>query len=197
MTTPFHGSRIETGTKPFRNMRRREREQLKADATNVIVSSGIIGIGVGVELEAFNRVVTGKAREFVGDPYIMCFQAVMVEVVRHSLMFIGEKPEEGIVYIFDSQPTWQREANEMWIKMIERGFKDQYRLGSVAFKDDKDYIVLQAADHLSYETYRYMRERPIRPAMNRFMSWHQHHGRYFNEEGCRLLVEELRKNGKI
>ncbi len=113
-------------------------------------------------------------------------------------MFIGDDTREDIAYIFDQHPRWQILANELYLKMIQRGMKERYRLGTLTFADNKKCIPLQAADHLAFETYHYMTEPPpFRPAMNRFTSWRQHHGRYFDEAGCLELIDEMKKSGKI
>jgi hypothetical protein len=194
----FHAADVEgRGKGGFRRLSQRERDTLKSDAVKAVVQSGLIGIAAGVIVDDFSKVIVGKAREVVGDPYLLCFQSAVIEVCRRAPMFLGEDANEDIAYIFDQHPRWEKMVNDLWLKMVEQGLKTRYRMGSLAFEDKKKFPPLQAADHLAYETYRYMTERPIRPAMRRFLSWKQHYGRYFNEAACLELVEEMKRAGKI
>lgn len=200
----FHAAAVEgSGSEEFRKLSQQERETLKSDAVNVVVRGGLIGIAAGVILDAFHATILGKAKKVVGDPYLLCFQKVLIEVCRRAPMFLGENTNEDIAYIFDQHPRWQKAANDLWLKMIKQGLKMRYRMGSLTFEDMQRFTPLQAADHFAYETYRYMTEhliapiRPIRPAMCRFLSWKQHYGQYFDKAACLELLKELKKSGKI
>lgn len=196
----FRAADVEgLGSKRFRAITQRERDHLKVDAVNIVVNSGVLGIASAVIMDSYNKFVIGKVREIVGDQYLLCFQHVITEVVNLSRAFLGEDPNEKIAFIFDRHPRWDILAREMYQKMVDKEeWINRYRLGTITFGDKKQFTPLQAADHLAYETYLCMTDpRALRPAMRRFLGWPQHHGRYFDDEGCQSFIQELKNSGKI
>ena len=194
----FHAVDVEgRGSGPFRRLTQTERESLKIDAVNAIVGSGVIGVASGVLLDAYDNLVKGKAHDAIGGPYILCFQHVLLQAAELSKMFLGEDDGEDIAYIFDQHPRLAKLAREIYAKLIEDGKQESYRLGKLTFADKRKFWPLQAADHIAYETRKYMVGERSRPAMNRFMSWRQHHGEYFDQRGISQLLGEMRQNGKL
>lgn len=198
--THFHAEDVEgRGSKEFRKLTWKDREELKTTAVSIVVSSGMFGVGVGVELEPFARLVVADpevSKLIPANPYLFAFNCVLVETIFLADGFIGE-PKEEIAFIFEDHPKWSIHALQMY-NDIKRSPdwppEKRGRLGTPTFEDKKKYKPLQAADHLAYETWRFMegthkKNVPIRPAMNRFRDWPQHHGRYFDE---RLLREFIR-----
>jgi hypothetical protein len=201
----FHAEDVEgRGSKRFRKITQRERDHLKTSAFNIVVNSGMLGVGVAVELEPFSRLVVADpkvCRAIPGNPYMFAFNCVVIETLMLADAFIGESKEK-IAFIFENHPQWSIYAHQMYndFKVSKKWPKEKRdRLGTPAFEDKKEFKPLQAADHLAYETYRYMKNRnaPLRPAMTRFLSWQQHHGRYFDERLLREFIEIQRKDGHI
>jgi len=205
----FHAEDVEgRGSKRFRRLKQRERDDLKTTALNIVVNSGMLGVGVGVELDAFRRLVVNDpavAAVVPANPYMFAFNAVLVETVLMADAFIGES-NESIGFVFEDHPQWSVHALSMYndIKKDPEWPKERRRrLGTPAFDCKEKFKALQAADHLAYETWRYMENKrakknaTLRPAMNRFLSWQQHHGRYFDEHGILEFLRILREDGKL
>jgi len=70
-------------------------------------------------------------------------------------------------------------------------------MGTLTFAEKQEFKPLQAADRLCYESYRHYGDGEQRPQLDRLLSWPQHHGRAFNAEGMPILIEELKRAGKL
>lgn len=196
----FHATDLESGKYPYNRLTETQRSELKASAVNIAINCGIIGVGGGVLTEAYKRLLSpyieqGKVHK---DPYVFLFSDVLLECIQVSHMFLGEDPTEQIGFVFDNHPRWSIEAHEMFIMMQnDEDWPPRNRLGTVAFEDKKHYRPLQAADHIAFETFHYMNSDAPRPAMNRFKSWPQNHGRYYNEQGLQAFIDLCKKDGKF
>jgi hypothetical protein len=196
----FHAADLEgLGSGRFRLITQPEREQLKTDAVNTVVNSGLLGIASAVLMQAYRQFVVGKAKEVIGDQYLLCFQHVIIETAKRAKTFLNEDCHRPIAFIFARQPRWEALARKLYRKMLDKqDWRHRYRLGTIEFADAKECPPLQGADHLAYETYRYMAQPdPPRPAMRRFLSWPQCYGKYFNHAALQDLIEQLRKSGKL
>lgn len=187
-------------------MTQRERDELKSNAVNIVINSGMIGVGVGIEIEPFRRLVIGRpevSKVIPANPYLFAFNSAVIETLFVADIFVGE-PKEPITFIFENHPQWSSFANQMFTDLksdSEWPKEKRDRLGAAAFEDKKRHKPLQAADHIAYETWRYMQNRhlrrPLRPAMRRFLSWNQNHGRYFDENGLIRFIQILKEDGKL
>jgi hypothetical protein len=138
-----------------------------------------------------------KAKEVIGDPYLMCLQHVVIEVSAHAKMFLDEDPKEKIAYVFERNPSWTAKLLDMWNRMVGAGQDKLYRMGTITFGEKKEFIPLQVADRLAFESYKHFVEKERRPVFNRLIDRPQHFGRYFNQEGMDLFVAELKRSGKL
>jgi hypothetical protein len=195
----FHAKVIESRIKRATGDVRRKYESLKIDLVNAVVNSGIIGISSGMVLESYEKFAP-QLKGLIDNPYMLCFQHAIVEAVKRGNSFLGENPKEKIAFIFDQHNMFSITAHELFKESLEdKDLKARYRLGSLTFADKTTYIPLQAADHIAYETYRWMSEpgKQKRPAMRRFGQWGQHNGRYFDDSGFKSFIEQCRKDGKL
>jgi hypothetical protein len=174
----------------------RNRDYLRAASVDLVLRSGVLGIASAVILPEYER-LDKAVRDVMGDPYTLCFQHVITAVAKRARAFLGEDHSEGIAYIFEQAPTWQSSANEMWIKSVEQGYKNKYRMGSITFGDKKSFLPLQAADRNAFETYQHFADPKQREIWSKFMSTPQHHGQYFDRSGFESLIEQLKLAGRL
>jgi hypothetical protein len=191
----LHAQEMEgLGSGRFRQLGQHNRYYLINASISLITRSPIIGVGSGVLMEAYKK-LPERARQYFGSPYMMCLRSVLSEVARHSRAFIGE--DEYIAYIFEDQPKWALKARELW-EQLKAVYAAEYRMGTLAFAPKKKFTPLQAADRLAYETFKHFSEpHKTRPAWNRFLTWGQHHGKYFDEAGAKIALEDLKLDGIV
>jgi hypothetical protein len=197
----FHASVVESGNYPFNRLDENQLNDLKMSAVNLTVNSGIIGIGGGISVSAYKRMLKQYIddEKVHADPYVFMFSDVIVECVEKSAMFLGEDPNQQIRFVFAHHPRWSIEAEKMYLLLQnDNDWPRSVRLGMASFEDPKIIAPLQAADHIAFETYHYMNDNaPPRPAMNRFLSWPQNHGRHYNEAGLRSFIDICKLGGKF
>jgi hypothetical protein len=198
----FHAREIEgKGKGRFGRITKREREILKSDAVNIATGSAIRGIASAVLIESYRKYKETLDRA-VDDPYMLCFQRVINDVMQISPIFLGEDPNEKIAFIFAHHPRWSLMANDMYNKLLDPKHSCwcRSRLGTIAFQDPKGFAPLQVADHLAFEVFHAMsgaRGRKMRPAMRRFTDCYNFGGGFFDDAGIESFIAECKKTGKL
>ncbi len=193
----LHSTEMEgLGKGRFRALGQRNRDRLINESVTTIVESGIVGIASAIILPEYYR-LDETTRKAMGDPYMLCFQHVITQVTKAAQMFIGEDHSEDIAYIFEQQPQWQMEANRMWVRSLELGYKKKYRLGSITFGDKAQFIPLQAADRNAFETFQHFDNPNRRAIWNRLKDSDHHRGCYFDREGLQDFIVQLKKSGRL
>ncbi|HET9184020.1 MAG TPA: hypothetical protein VFP59_17970 [Candidatus Angelobacter sp.] len=190
---PFHATEMESNPQgPI----------VKPMLANVVRKSGVIGIGGGIHIPSYNRLLLPhiQKQKGVDNPYLFLFADVICEAVRSSAMFIGEDQSEPIGFVFASHKKWSIEAHEMYDKLKqdpETPDDVRCRMGPVAFDDMEKFIPLQASDHLAFETYHLMNDPPgtSRPTMNILTNWQQNNGRFYNEHGIQRYIAKMQEAG--
>jgi len=191
---PFHATVMESNP---------QADTVKPMLADVVIGSGVIGIGGGVHIPTFRRLMQSYVvkNEALSDPYLFLFNNVILEAIERSAMFIGENPAEPIGFVFANTALWSAAAHDLYLKMQNQiEWQNRSRLGAVAFEDMERFVPLQAADHIAYETYHLMNDppgTPVRPIMNKFRNWPQHHGRIWKEPQIQQLIEECERDGRV
>ena len=115
--------------------------------------STIFGIGGGVDVRAYDRVVPAWLKGEAQHPYHFCFQMFFDQI----LVLLREKLEpplplgEQIAFFFDQQQEFKSKAEELFA--IIKALRDREdRMGSLTYASRTKYIQLQAADLLAYRT---------------------------------------------
>src|ERR1035437_6099093 len=109
----------------FRGIGQKNRNHLIRSSVTTIINSGVIGIGLAIQLSAYED-IEDAAKAILGDPYYVCFQAVIVEAAIQSKMFLGENPHENIAFVFERNPIWELRLHEMYQRMIKEGLGPRY-----------------------------------------------------------------------
>ncbi len=191
---PFHATEMDGNP---------QADTVKPMLADVVIKSGIVGVGGGVHIPTFKRLLDEyiPKNDTLRDPYLFLFTDVILEAIGRSQMFIDEDEDEPIGFVFANHERWSLIAHDLYLKMQNQlEWENRRRLGVPAFDDIDRFIPLQAADHIAFETYHYMNDPPGTPerrTMSKFLSWPQHHGRYWKEKPLRQLFEECKKDGKL
>jgi|SRR5580658_9737746 hypothetical protein len=193
----LHAKEMEgLGNRRFRRIGQRNRDYLVNASVTAISSSGIIGVASYVSLDAY-WALDEKPRTIIGNPYELCFQHLVIQAAKKAQAFLGEDKSENIAYVFERNPRWEVLIHSMYSKLLAEGAGPKYRMGTLTFAEKREFIPLQAADRLAYETYKYVAELERRPQFQRLMEWPQQHGGCFDERGFGLLVAELIQSGML
>jgi hypothetical protein len=168
----------------FRRIGQLNRTHLIDSSIRIIVESGIVGVGTGVVISAFEK-LSDEAKKVARSPYLMCMRYILAEMARKSQMFVGE--DEDIAYIFEDQAVWELKAHELYAE-LRTEFQQEYRMGTLAFGCKRKFKPLQVADRLAYETFQHFSD-PIhdRPHWMKFVKHPLISGNYCDERGVEII----------
>lgn len=185
----LHAEEMESmGDGRFRRIGQQNRTYLIDESINLIIKSGIVGVGSGVIIPEYDK-LSDEVKKAVGSPYLLCMRYVLAEIAKQASMFVGET--EDIAYVFEDQFIWELKAHALFAE-LRQSFEQEYRMGSIAFGSKKKFTPLQAADRLAYETFRHFSERSTnRRHWHRFVEHPLITGKYCDEQGVAGLAEVL------
>jgi len=138
----------------------------------------IIGFGAVLMLPDYDRLLSEyKAIDKpLPAPYFFCAQLVMMEsgFIMDYLNDGAPTSQQGLVRpVFDSHEQYSRKTKQMFDTFAEKNPLCSKFLLPPLYENDKDYLMLQAADNLAYEARRliitseYDKHVPERQAMTR------------------------------
>ena len=189
---PFHATEMEPNP---------QGPAVKLMLANLVRNSGVIGVGGAIHIPSYNRhlVPLIQRRKEENNPYFFLFADVIAQAVKSSKMFVGERQDQQIGFVFASHFKWSIEAQQLYnqLKNDPETPKDvRCRMGTVAFEDMEKFIPLQAADHLAFESYHRMNDPGAhRPAMNLLMDWDQNQGSFYDEPSILKYIAKMRQEG--
>jgi Protein of unknown function (DUF3800) len=188
----FKASELNSGTGQFAKYRdnpdklhtlfsERERNlfrQIKIESVDIFLEFDLlISFGAVLILPDYRRLlkeyrVAGKT---LPAPYFLCAQLVMMELgFVMAALNNGPKSQQGCVRPnFDSHDEYARKTKRMFDDFALKNPVSSKSLLPPHYVDDKEYLVLQAADNLAYEmrrlliTSEYDKHIPEREAMTR------------------------------
>ena len=162
----FHMSDCEAGAAPF-DVDRPTRDRWQRRFIGVICQFKLRGIAAGVsqdaiaqahsELARFRTTNQGERQSMV-TPYLFSFEACISEIVRQM---DGLPEEERAGLVFDQLREFEGRAHKVRAILVAcQDYKGRHRIGPLTYEDKKTPrgIPLQAADVLSYEIMRSLRD---------------------------------------
>lgn len=132
----------------------------------------------------WDRCASAEIKARFVTPYHFCFEFMLHKVVTWSRTYAGGEP---VALVFAHHQEYGTHAAEIHNEYHHSAMYPH--LGSLSSGEPKELVALQAADLLSYETYRYMTRRidgggaeiPLSPALTALvgmMSSHENAGLY-------------------
>ena len=158
----FHATDFFNGAPPnFDHFNNSQKRIFIQSLIAILAKHRIDGISQGIDLLAFNEIITGALLKKIESHCILCFQMMMAKFNRLA----GEanmKQDEKIAFIFDQQQQFSGRALQIHAKLKADPRFGTY-LGSIGFESKQQFLPLQAADFLAYETYRELSRKLDRP----------------------------------
>jgi hypothetical protein len=192
----FHAADCENGWGEFENIRRPFREALVTGLSNAVCDSGPELIAMCVIRDAWDRDASPEIRDRFKDPYYFCFEGVLQKISTWSDARAGGEP---VAVVMAEQSEYQDHAAQVYRLYSNLQTEGLNRLGSFSLSSAHELVQLQAADLVSYETYRYQVARlgagaqSVRPAFQIFAARLSLHGSLHDSE----TIKELRPIGRF
>ncbi len=113
-----------------------------------------VGFAAGIVMRDFDEALKERdeLRSIFGTPYTMCFQWVLHEIVA----YLNNNLSSARVAIFHEKNDYYVEASDRF-RWVKEHHDDGNNLLSITFGTKEDYVPLQAADVLAYESNRRLR----------------------------------------
>jgi hypothetical protein len=114
----------------------------------------------------YERIIAEDGRKRLGNPYILCFKECIALLAEELHRPQNNWPQDVRFSLVLEQNRFQKEAIGVFYKMkAHPTWRAAYRLGTCASGTREEFIALQPADLVAYETFRLIHERHF--GMNR------------------------------
>ncbi len=186
---PFHAADFEGGYDIFKDWSVARKIDLMEKLINVIDRRDLHGVAGAIVMREYKEAVTGES-EFLEEkwaPYIVCQQLCYQKILK--------KTATDVAFVHDRQEEYDYPAQQWFFEYKDAHPEHADRMKSVTFSSKKDYLPLQAADLLAYETAKglhnrlYDSERPHRKSMLALARKKRLDGGFFDKNGSKFLVD--------
>jgi hypothetical protein len=188
----FHAADCANLVGEFKGWDKGPRDTLVIRLLDVMEESDIPGVVIGLHMDEFRKAMIGRddLREIFGTPYTACFHWVAQTIVNIANE-LGSLDRIGFVHECND---YQHEALESF-SWIRRNGNPAARVIGIQFVGKQDYVPLQAADTLSYEGNKRMREpsRPPRRPWRRLNPDERIIAKHYGRENMADLIDRLEK----
>lgn len=149
------------GWKPFSQREKDKFTEIKSTFTDAIVGcQGLHGIGAALILPDYERIKHeySPARAKIAAPYFECASLMMIEAGHmmiednEDIKALGYRDSAFLRPIFDSHEDYSRKVKQTFDGFCKQNPKSAKYLLPPHYESDKDYLMLQAADNLAFET---------------------------------------------
>lgn len=156
-----------------------KRDEVICDFISVINETRMFGVGVAVEMAAWQRVKAQFPMPGWRSVHLFCVERIMQRVIT-QLHAVGV--DDTLNLIFDTDPEFGRDRFNLFCAMMANDKRASRRLASISFAHPEYYPGLQAADLLAWETRKnLMQEREGYPSTKRWRAMVTHMPNYHLE----------------
>ena len=188
----FHMTDFENRQGPYRDWDDSRRERVITELLDIIGKSVMHGVGAAVVLRDFEA-LSPDDRAFLRNPNFLCTMCC----AQYLRKWISRQPTPaGIAYVCESGEQGEGDVGD---GLRENMRVPASRVLSVTFAGKEKYPQLQSADILAYETAKQAlrsaglsSRRNVRKSMRRLLKSVHHDGGYFDADGLRRYIPELR-----
>lgn len=147
----FHATDYENSKGEFLGWKPPKKLALAKCLFPLLPSNTWIGIGNAIVNQDWESALVGhkELKAQLGSPYLGCFQRI---IDRLLMNFKSHSPEDQIAVLVECN-DFTEGINKIWVDWLKRQ-DTQNRLVSLSFGGKKDFVPLQAADALAYESYK-------------------------------------------
>lgn len=162
----FHASHLNAGTYEFDDWKRQRRLRYSRDMLRIIKDQKgkLHGCSCGLYVDEYRRIISPEGQRKMGHPYLVCFKS-LIAMVAEQMDYGKFPPEDKFAVVLDQNEMQvgnirlDSEASRIFYSMKgDPGFTHRHRLATCTPGYWEDFIGLQPADFIAYETYRLMND---------------------------------------
>lgn len=117
----------------------------------------IHGVSIGLFVDEYRKIISPEGQIKMGPPELLCFKSVLMTLAS-QMDYGGFRPEDQVAVIFD-RGEHDAEAVRLFYETKDSSFRHRHRLATCTPGSSEEFIGLQVADLLAYETFRLMHSR--------------------------------------
>ena len=145
----FHAADCANFEGEFKGWKKEDRDAFVANLLPVLTRHPIVGLAIGINLRDFEAAMKSRPDllEVFGNPYTACFRW-SARMIADTIEKIGLN--EAIAFIHENN-SFEGEARDAF-SFVEQGRHLESGPMSLTFGSKQDFVPLQAADILAYES---------------------------------------------
>lgn len=162
----YHAADCEGGFGDFKPLSKDKILALNTDLIGEMLAARLVGFATSIILEDYRDVAESseRAKRYLGpSPYFMAMQVFLVSL---SAAIHKNRPNYRVAFIFDQQKEFSGRARAFYHEIKLKNPNVARCMGSLTYEDKCEYVPLQIADKLAYESMKNMlnlRYEPLRP----------------------------------
>ncbi len=156
----FHAAHLNAGTWEYDGWTKSQRKTYSKRMLKILKDQRryLHGVSCGLFVDAYRRIISSEGQVKMGHPYLVCFKTV-VSVIAKEMDEAGFSPEDKFAVIVD-RGDFELDAVRAFYAMKDNPkFRHSRRLETCTPGAAADFLGLQPADFVAYETFRLMNER--------------------------------------
>lgn len=151
----FHAAHLNAGTWEFDGWTKPRRIDYSKGLLKVIKRQGdrLHGVSIGLFADDYRRIISLDGQVKLGPPHLLCFKTLIAQIA--SMMDQADYPLDDKVAVIIDRGPYETECVELFYKLKDyRQFRYRHRLATCTPGAAEEFIGLQVADYLAYETFR-------------------------------------------
>jgi hypothetical protein len=181
----YHAVDCEHRNGEFEPSERPIREAITVGLTNELCKVPFQGFVSAVYREDYRFSPAEIRRRTMNDPLYLAFELCLQQISSYSISFADS---EKIDLIFARHNDYQENERAIHTNYLRQASTWGRGIGSIEFGDPAESVPLQAADLISYESYRYYCGQRRKPVPPRRLAW-----KYIEQadRGMSLIIHDL------
>ncbi|MFZ0199693.1 MAG: DUF3800 domain-containing protein [Candidatus Sulfotelmatobacter sp.] len=158
----FHASHLNAHDHEFTGWTKQRAKRYSRGLLKLLIKQKrkLQAVSVGVLAREYEKIINEDGRRRLGNPYILCFKECIALLAEELHRPQNMWPKDVQFSVILEQNRFQAEAIGVFYKMKSHPtWRAAYRLSSCAAGNRDEFIALQAADLIAYETFRLIHER--------------------------------------
>jgi hypothetical protein len=153
----FHAAHLNAGTYEYEGWTKQRRLIYSKEILSILKAQHrkLHGISIGMHVDAYRQVINPEGQVKMGHPYLVCFKSTIAAVAEQ--MEHAHYPYADRFAVIVDRGDMEVEAVKAFYAMKDNPrFIYGHRLATCTPGDATDFIGLQPADFVAYETFRLM-----------------------------------------
>jgi hypothetical protein len=193
----FHAAHLNAGTWEYDGWTKRRRVTYSKDILKVLKAQRkkLHGFSVGMFVDDYRRIISPTGQVKMGHPYLACFKSA-IAAVAEQMDYARYPPTDRFAAIID-RGEMESEAVRTFYQMKDNPkFKHGHRLATCTSGSAEDFIGLQPADFVAYETFRLMHDKrngatQMRAALSNMLGTTGFLGYVFAEKSLNRIKDDV------